>query len=562
MSQPASVTPATPSPDGVMGFFHSFLDLFRLPRAFWIVIAIFVVESMAYFMALTLMNSYLTRDLGVPDRWASWFVSMFTMLVTLFMLGAGSFAESFGLRKALVGAMILCVLGRVLYAYVTALAPAGLGAAGGARAAAAAPDTGLFSMGGPALLALVFALGVIALGEAILQPVCYSGVKQYTDEKTSSMGYGLIYALMNGGIVVGGAISSYVRPGVQSILDSAAPAAAEAATGALSDAAKAATEIATTVAAEAATTAAGAAEPARGLIVEWFDAAVAALQPLRDALDPALHWLAGWTGSGIQAVNWLCVATAILALLMCFLLTRRTEANKLRPDRIREMRQADTRPTGDRLWSYLADGPFSNVRFMFFIFMLLPVRTLFAHQWLTLPEYVLRAYPKEVSDYMEVVVNWVNAGIILVGVPIATALTRKVHVYTMMIIGSLVSAAPTFLLCSGPNLSLLITYLVVFSVGEALWSARFLEYASELAPEGRIAQYMGLANVPWLLAKGTTGFYSGFLLEAFCPKDGPRHTGALWFIYGCIAMMSPIGLIVARRWVMAGSMHKAAAAPT
>ncbi len=540
MAQPAAVDPASVSPGGVTGFFHSFFDLFRLPRAFWIVIAVFVVESMAYFMALTLMNSYLTRDLGVPDRWASLFVSMFTMLVTLFMLGAGSYAESFGLRKALVAAMILCVLGRALYAYVTALAPAGLGAATSSSAAEAAPQAGVVSMGGLALLALVLALGVIALGEAILQPVCYSGVKQYTDEKTSSMGYGLIYALMNGGIVVGGAISSYIRPGVQAILDpSAAPAAAEAA---------------------ATTAATGATQPGRGLIVEWFDAAVAALQPLRDALNPALQWLASWTGSGIQAVNWLCVATAIVALLMCFLLTRRAEANKLRPDRIRELRRADTRPVGDRLWSYVADGPFANVRFMFFIFMLLPVRTLFAHQWLTLPEYVLRAYPTEVSNYMEVVVNWVNAGIILLGVPIATALTRKAHVYTMMIIGSLVSAAPTFLLCSGPNLSLLITYLVVFSIGEALWSARFLEYASELAPEGRIAQYMGLANVPWLLAKGTTGLYSGFLLERFCPKDGPRQTGTLWFIYGCIAMASPIGLILARRWVMSGSMHKTAAA--
>ena len=47
-----------------------------------------------------------------------------------------------------------------------------------------------------------------------------------------------------------------------------------------------------------------------------------------------------------------------------------------------------------RLWSYLSEGPFGNARFLFFIFMLLPVRTLFAHQWLTMPEYILRSYPK------------------------------------------------------------------------------------------------------------------------------------------------------------------------
>jgi hypothetical protein len=26
----------------------------------------------------------------------------------------------------------------------------------------------------------------------------------------------------------------------------------------------------------------------------------------------------------------------------------------------------------------------------------------------------------------------------------------------------------------------------------------------------------------------------------------------MWFIYGCIAMLSPIGLWLARKWVMAG----------
>ena len=152
--------------------------------------------------------------------------------------------------------------------------------------------------------------------------------------------------------------------------------------------------------------------------------------------------------------------------------------------------------------------------------MMLPVRTLFAHQWLTMPQYILRAYPTEVGDKMEWLVNWINPGIIFIGVPLLTAMTRRANVYTMMIVGSLVSAVPTFLLCTGPNLNVLIVYFVVFSIGEALWSARFLEYASELAPPGRVAQYMGLAQIPWLLAKGTTGLYSGFLLASILPA---RH---------------------------------------
>jgi len=75
---------------------------------------------------------------------------------------------------------------------------------------------------------------------------------------------------------------------------------------------------------------------------------------------------------------------------------------------------------------------------------------------------------------------------------------------------------------------------------------------------------MGLAQIPWLLAKGTTGFYSGFLLAKFCPENATateQHTGTLWLIYGCIAMLTPIGLLLARKWVMAGLHHKPASEP-
>jgi hypothetical protein len=37
------------------------------------------------------------------------------------------------------------------------------------------------------------------------------------------------------------------------------------------------------------------------------------------------------------------------------------------------------------------------------------------------------------------------------------------------------------------------------------------------------------------------------------------HSGTLWFFYGCIAMLFPIGLWLTRKWVMKG-LHPAKAA--
>ena len=455
-------------------FVSTFTDMARLPRALWIVTGAFVAEAMAYFGILTLMSSYISTDLRWGDEHAGLVVSLFTMTVTLLMLGVGSLAEGYGLRRAIVAALLIGTLGRLVYAYAE------------------------FLHGEYVIFAVVGGLLVVATGSAILQPVCYSGVKQYTDEKTSSMGYAMIYAFMNLGIVGVGAMSAWIRPAVQDIKD-------------------------------------GHSAGAPGAVVRW---------------------LSEISASGIQAVNWACAGvTAVSLLLFMLLMTKRAEAAKLRPDTVELTAGAVRPPLRTRVKLYFTEGPFSNKRFLFFIFMLLPVRTLFAHQWLTFPEYILRAYDKGVADRMEWLVNWINPAIIFIGVPLSSALTRKINVYKMMMAGSLVSAVPTFLLCAGPSLGRLITYFVLFSIGEAMWSARFLEYASELAPPGRVSQFMGLANVPWLLAKATTGFYSGYMLATYCPANLPRaelHTGTMWFVYGCIAMLSPIGLFLGRKWVMKG----------
>jgi MFS family permease len=398
-----------PQPTGLRNFITSFTDLLKCPFALWVVMGAFVIESMSYFGVLTLMTNYIATDLKLGDARAGMMVSVFTMLVTLFMLGLGSLAEAFGLRRAILGALALTVVGRVVYCLVPGV-------------------HGTVAVTAVVILALV----ITAAGEAILQPVCYSGVKQYTDDKTSAMGYGLIYAIMNLFIVGAGTLSSWIRPAVQEIKD--------------------------------------------GKITEAFG-------------EPFLRWSASFSGTGVQAANWVFTGITALTLMLFFIVfTRSIEGKKLRPDITEAANQGPKPPVGERFAKYFTEGPFSNARFIFFIFMLLPVRTLFAHQWLTMPQYIIRAYDKPVADKMEWLVNWINPAIIFLGVPIATALTRHVNVYKMMVIGALVSAAPTFLLCGGPNLNLLITYFVVFSIGKALWSARFLEYASELAPPGRIAQ--------------------------------------------------------------------------
>lgn len=161
-----------------------------------------------------------------------------------------------------------------------------------------------------------------------------------------------------------------------------------------------------------------------------------------------------------------------------------------------------------------------------------------------------------IGDNFEWAVNF-NPLLIFILVPIVTALTHKKKIYTMMIIGTFVMAAPTFLLVLGTNIFTLASYLILMTVGEAMWQPRFLQYAAEIAPEGRTAAYMGVAQLPWFLTKMVTGLYAGVMLQTYVPAKGPVHSEHMWLIHACIAMTSTILLIVAFPWMSKGFKERA-----
>ncbi|MBR3632008.1 MAG: MFS transporter [Elusimicrobiaceae bacterium] len=253
-----------------------------------------------------------------------------------------------------------------------------------------------------------------------------------------------------------------------------------------------------------------------------------------------IHGL-GW---GIMGVFLTCTAiTGVLLLLHLTLFTKKVE---------KECRVAvvDEESNQKKTWKQrLKEMPFRDARLMWFVFILLPVQTLFAHQFLTIPDYVFRVFPDTVAAKFEWI-NGINPFIIVIFVPLIAMFTRKVSVFTMLLIGTSISAATTFLLIgSHTTLAMLIAYVIIWSLGEAAWSSRLYEYVADLAPAGQVGAYMGLANLPWFMAKFTTGLYSGTMLAHFIPKTGPQNAGTMWLIYGCIACITPVGLLLTKKWL-------------
>ena len=130
----------------------------------------------------------------------------------------------------------------------------------------------------------------------------------------------------------------------------------------------------------------------------------------------------------------------------------------------------------------------------------------------------------------------------------------------MMIWGTFVMAVPTFLLALGANIYTLMSYLVLMTIGEAMWQPRFLQWIAEIAPKNMTGIYMGIGQFPWFLTKVITSLYSGWFLMNYCPEDTPSsmmNTETMWLIYGFIAISSSVFLILAKRWMTKGFIEKA-----
>ncbi|MRG93079.1 hypothetical protein [Polyangium spumosum] len=73
--------------------------------------------------------------------------------------------------------------------------------------------------------------------------------------------------------------------------------------------------------------------------------------------------------------------------------------------------------------------------------------------------------------------------------PVATALTRKVPPYPVIAIGATISAVSVFALAFSTTVAASVVFIVLLSIGEALWSPRLYEYTATIAPPGREANY-------------------------------------------------------------------------
>jgi hypothetical protein len=168
-----------------------------------------------------------------------------------------------------------------------------------------------------------------------------------------------------------------------------------------------------------------------------------------------------------------------------------------------------------------------------------------------------------------------NPAMIVFLVPLVSVLTIKIRSYTMLIIGTTLSALSVFICFLPDNIASaigntwfgtwifdywveapvgnqdpfvisLVLFIIVFTIGEAIWSPRLMQFSAEIAPRGKEGAYISLAVLPYFLGKIGATMMADILTERYFAADMtsfPDHEIS-WLWIALMCLISPVGMVV------------------
>ena len=192
------------------------------------------------------------------------------------------------------------------------------------------------------------------------------------------------------------------------------------------------------------------------------------------------------------------------------------------------------------------------------------LKQIFRHLDATLPKFVTRSFGCSAHAGT---IYALNPLLITFAVPVAGAAFAHWATFDAVHRGGWASAAAPIAIALSPTLAGTAAFVVILSIGEAVWSPRFYDYSMQVAPDGREGFFSALSAAPLFLSKMPAGALSGWLLTRHCPGNGvcpapgsgtpPPPPGAcdgraLWGWIAAITLTSPAALCVAGRWLRPG----------
>ncbi len=487
----------------LLGFTYILFSYWRglrgTPRELYILFFTKVTEYSAYGAANLGFMFYLREDLGLSELGAGSFITGWSTSMTLTMMVVGAICDAIGIKKTLLLGSFALLLSRFIM-----------------------PFTSDF------WIATLLGFLPLAFGIAVTGPVLSVGIKRFTTLEGAALGFGLFYTLMNVGWAVGAYIFDLVRISM-----------GETGTVDFMGASMSTWQVIIGI----------------GFFINLPD--LVAILLMRDGVEmtesgmklPAPADPAASDGEGGL------VARALAELRVKLLDTVK-----------------------------IFTGNFAQKAF--WVFILLIAMTVFAklvffHFHYTWPSYGVRYFGQ--GSLVGNIFGVLNPVMIIFLTPVAAYATRKIRPYWMLLLGTVISAASMIFVIIPPELFAglvdtwfgaivfdrwlevpigyrdpfyisMVLFVGSFTIGEAIWSPRLMQFTAEIAPPGREGSYISLSYLPYFGAKFIAGPMAGLLLANYVPEFGidgaygnyPDHQMIWWWIGGT-AVLTPIGMLAFRK---------------
>ncbi len=477
-------------------------DLLGAPRELWIIFFAKFLESLGIFSMLYTLTLWLSSDYGFSDVDAGLRVGTFNLTVSLITFGIGFFADSFGFRQMLIFAFAVSTFSRGLMAF--------------------APTPSVAILG----------LMSLTIGYAGGIPVMNTAVRRYTYPSSRAFAFSLYYVTFNVSAAVAGVLVDAARNALKQPRLVELPLVGEMTLSAYRAvyivglfcgvfAFLCSIALRKDIDLERPTKRV---EPGRGMAAAFlffmlFMSLMVVVQMVGEmtgaTMDKALY--------GKAAVGAALVSVAVVGWLRTTSIFRRDPVVELvSADESKDKAAGAAKSASPLRVALEVMGERTFWRFMLFVGLLVFVKLIFSHSHFTFPKYALRELGQ---SFPLGIVQAINPIMIIVLVPVATAATRHMSAFWVIVLGSIVTALSPFVLVAGATWTTILGMTVILSLGECLWSPRLYEYTATIAPRGREASYMGLSSLPMFFAKMAVGPLSGYLLMSYCPEYGTvAHT--------------------------------------
>ncbi|RKY93159.1 MAG: MFS transporter [Ignavibacteriae bacterium] len=162
------------------------IRLREFPGAFWVANTLEIFERMAWYGFFAVSSLYITGavgegGLGFTDEDRGVLQGVVTFFLYLFPVVTGALADRYGFKKMLIAAFIVLIPSYYLLGQLKTFPT------------------------------FFLAFMLVAIGAAMFKPVIIGTVSKTTNEKTSSMGFGIFYMMVNVGGFVGPIVAGIVR---------------------------------------------------------------------------------------------------------------------------------------------------------------------------------------------------------------------------------------------------------------------------------------------------------------------------------------------------------------